>query len=69
MRRIIISLLIMVGAVTAIAFGSTGAFFSDSEISTGNTFAAGAIDLKIDNHRLPEDLRKSKLSLNLLQNI
>ncbi len=50
MQRIIISLLIMVGAVTAIAFGSTGAFFSDSEISTGNTFAAGAIDLKIDNH-------------------
>ena len=33
----------------AIALGSTGAFYSDSETSTGNTFTAGAIDLKIDN--------------------
>jgi hypothetical protein len=30
-------------------FGSTGAFFSDTETSTGNTFTAGDIDLKIDN--------------------
>ena len=29
--------------------GATGAFFSDTETSTGNTFAAGAIDLGIDN--------------------
>ena len=34
----------------ALAIGSTGAFFSDTEISSGNTFTAGAIDLKIDNH-------------------
>jgi len=38
--------LAFVGAVVA---GATGAFFSDTETSTGNTFTAGAIDLKIDN--------------------
>jgi len=35
--------------VGAIAAGATGAFFSDTETSTGNTFAAGDIDLRIDN--------------------
>jgi hypothetical protein len=30
--------------------GATGAFFSDTELSSGNTFAAGALDLKVDNH-------------------
>ena len=33
------------GAVVA----GTGAFFSDSETSTGNTFTAGELDLKVDN--------------------
>jgi len=33
----------------SVALGGTGAFFSDTEVSAGNTFAAGAIDLKIDN--------------------
>src|SRR3989338_9560149 len=48
MRKILISLgmIVFVGAVVA---GATGAFFSDTETSTGNTFAAGDIDLKIDN--------------------
>lgn len=41
-----IAMLVFVGAVVA---SSTGAFFSDSETSTGNTFTAGEIDLKIDN--------------------
>ncbi|MDO8430683.1 MAG: TasA family protein [Candidatus Taylorbacteria bacterium] len=50
MRKIILSLLVIVGTTAALAFGGTGAFFGDSETSTGNTFAAGAIDLKIDNH-------------------
>lgn len=35
--------------VGSLALGGTGAFFSDTETSTANTFAAGAIDLKIDN--------------------
>ncbi len=39
----------MIVFVGALAVGSTGAFFSDTETSTGNTFAAGAIDLQIDN--------------------
>src|SRR3989344_2798501 len=36
-------------AAAALIIGGTFAFFSDTETSTGNTFAAGAIDLKIDN--------------------
>lgn len=49
MRRIIFGLFVVAGAAAAIGAGVTGAFFSDTETSTGNTFAAGAIDLKIDN--------------------
>lgn len=48
MKKILISLSIM-GAVAAVVVGATTAFFSDTETSTGNTFTAGAIDLKIDN--------------------
>lgn len=39
-------MIVFVGAIVA---GATGAFFSDSEVSTGNVMAAGAIDLGIDN--------------------
>ncbi|MFZ2886184.1 MAG: SipW-dependent-type signal peptide-containing protein, partial [Minisyncoccia bacterium] len=46
--RILLGLLLIVGAGGAM-IGGTGAFFSDTETSTGNTFTAGAIDLKIDN--------------------
>lgn len=35
--------------VAALAIYGTGAFFSDTETSTGNTFTAGAIDLKVDS--------------------
>lgn len=48
MKRILLSVGIIVGVVAAVA-GGTGAFFSDTESSTGNTFAAGAIDLLVDN--------------------
>lgn len=41
-----LGMIVFVGAVAA---GATGAFFSDTETSTGNTFAAGDIDLLIDN--------------------
>lgn len=49
MKKILLStaLILFVGA--ALALGGTGAFFSDTETSSGNTFTAGAIDLKIDN--------------------
>jgi len=47
-KKIIISLGI-IGLAAALAIGATTAFFSDTETSTGNLFAAGSIDLKIDN--------------------
>lgn len=39
----------MISVVAVLAVGATGAFFSDTETSSGNTFAAGAIDLTVDN--------------------
>jgi len=47
-KKILISLSV-IGAVAAIVIGGTVAYFSDVETSTGNTFTAGSIDLKIDN--------------------
>lgn len=49
MKKILLSTALVLFVGGALALGSTGAFFSDSETSTGNTFTAGAIDLKIDN--------------------
>lgn len=48
MKKILISLSI-ISAVAAIAIGATTAFFSDTETSTGNTFTAGSLDLKVDS--------------------
>src|SRR3989344_3792806 len=48
MKKILLSLS-MIAVVGVVVLGATGAFFSDTETSTGNTFTAGAIDLKIDN--------------------
>src|SRR3989344_5578285 len=48
MKKIITSLSVII-AVAALAVGATTAFLSDTENSSGNTFAAGAIDLKVDN--------------------
>jgi predicted ribosomally synthesized peptide with SipW-like signal peptide len=47
-KKILISLSV-IGAVAAIAVGGTIAYFSDTETSTGNTFTAGSLDLKVDN--------------------
>ncbi len=41
----------VIAAVSAAVVGGTGAFFSDTETSTGNTFTAGAIDLKVDSQQ------------------
>ncbi len=49
MKRIALSLVTILFSGSVIAAGTTGAFFSDTERSAGNTFTAGAIDLKIDN--------------------
>lgn len=50
MKKILLSLSLILLVAGAVSLGGTGAFFSDSESSIGNTFTAGAIDLKIDNH-------------------
>jgi len=47
-KKLIISLS-AIAAVAIIAIGATTAYFSNTEKSTGNTFIAGAIDLKVDN--------------------
>lgn len=49
MNKKIIMSLSVIAAVSAAVVGGTGAFFSDTETSTGNTFTAGAIDLKVDS--------------------
>lgn len=49
MKRIVLSLALIASTVAALSVGATGAFFTDTERSVANTFAAGAIDLKIDN--------------------
>lgn len=49
MKKILLSIGIITLTLLAVTAGGTGAFFSDGETSTGNTFTAGAIDLKIDN--------------------
>jgi predicted ribosomally synthesized peptide with SipW-like signal peptide len=48
MQRILLSLAVVI-AVGGAAVASTGAFFNDTETSTGNSFTAGAIDLKVDS--------------------
>lgn len=47
-KKLIISLS-TIAAIAIIAIGATTAYFSNTETSSGNTFIAGAIDLKIDN--------------------
>jgi len=49
MNRKILFSLAMIAFAAAVVVGATGAFFSDTETSSGNTFTAGAIDLTIDN--------------------
>lgn len=48
MKKILLSLA-MIAVVGVAVAGATGAFFSNLEKSTGNTFTAGGIDLKIDS--------------------
>jgi len=47
-KKILVSLCV-IGAVAAIAVGGTIAYYSDVEVSTGNTFTAGELDLKVDS--------------------
>ena len=48
MKRILLSLGV-IAIVGVVAAGATGAFYGDTEKSTGNTFTAGAIELKVDS--------------------
>lgn len=45
-KKIVISLSV-IAVVSAIAIGGTIAYFNDTETSTGNTFTAGILDLKV----------------------
>ena len=47
-KKILISLSI-IGIVAAIAVGGTVAYFSDVEVSKGNTFSAGTLDLEVND--------------------
>jgi predicted ribosomally synthesized peptide with SipW-like signal peptide len=60
-RRILTSLFVIAGTVAIVAGGTTS-FFTDTETSTGNTFVAGAIDLKIDNSSYYNGVATSSLS-------
>lgn len=46
----IIASLVAIATVAAVAGGATVAYFSDTETSTDNTFAAGTLDLKVDGN-------------------
>ncbi|MDD2823107.1 MAG: TasA family protein [Candidatus Daviesbacteria bacterium] len=47
MNKILMSLLMII-MVATVATGATNAYLSDTETSTGNTFAAGSLDLNVD---------------------
>ncbi|MFP4045594.1 MAG: TasA family protein [Candidatus Aenigmatarchaeota archaeon] len=48
MKTKILASLMVIGMVGLVAVAGTLAYFSDTEASTGNVFAAGELDLKID---------------------
>ncbi len=50
MKRILLSGMTLV-VLTLVVVSATGAFFNDTETSTGNIFTAGTIDLKVDHTR------------------
>ena len=64
MKKILYSVGVVIALGAALA-GGTGAFFSDVEISSGNTFTAGAIDLKIDNTSYYNGVFSTSTSWNL----
>lgn len=48
MKRLLLSSIIL-GITSVLAIGATTAYFSDTEISSGNTFTAGTLDLKVND--------------------
>jgi predicted ribosomally synthesized peptide with SipW-like signal peptide len=58
MKKILFSILTIASVTGVVATGATTAFFSDTETSEGNTFAAGSIDLQITSQHystVPDD--------------
>ena len=49
MKKIFLSLAV-IAVVATVAVGATRAYFSDTATSTGNTFSAGTLDLKLTNN-------------------
>ncbi len=47
MKRLLFSLIVL-SITSVLAIGATSAYFSDTEVSSANTFTAGTLDLKID---------------------
>lgn len=66
MKKILLSTALILFVGGAMALGGTGAFFSDTELSSGNTFAAGDIDLKIDNSSYYNGVVSSTTSWSLV---
>ena len=53
MNKVLTSLLVITIATSLVATG-TFAYFSDTEVSTGNTFTAGTFDLTVDGANDPD---------------
>lgn len=77
MKKILLSIGMMAVTVVLVSVSATGAFLSDTETAVGNTFTAGAIDLKVDNQSyyngvvsetttwlIPDDLSNGRLFFN-----
>jgi len=55
MKRILLGVAV-IGTIGGLALYSTNAFFSDTEASTGNTFTAGKLDLKVNGQDNPTQI-------------
>jgi len=60
--RVLTNILVIVIAMTSIGMGIS-AYFSDMETSSGNTFTAGTLDLKLDNG----DVNVVKFTVNCMR--
>ncbi len=68
MKKIIVSASILV-AVAALVTGATFSYFSDTELSAGNTFATGAIDLTVDNESYYNGVLSEQTTWTVPQNL
>ncbi|MHC1716742.1 MAG: TasA family protein [Candidatus Dojkabacteria bacterium] len=48
MKKLLFSFVVL-GITSVLAIGATTAYFSDTEVSSANTFTAGTLDLQVDN--------------------